>query len=108
MPPQFLPVSVEDVLGFLELVRKGAEVKAEDNVTELLKQLATDVRPLALGSVYRAKEQIRSLSQKLLGFHMGDNEKTKIDSIVTALTREFYSHDYLIGRREAKTCFNLR
>jgi hypothetical protein len=106
--PQFLPVSVEDVLGYMDLVRKEAGVKSEDNITELLKQLSIDVRPLALGSVYRAKEQIGMLSRKLLEFHMGADDKQRIDAIVVALTRELYSHDYIIGRREAKDLLGLQ
>jgi len=105
--PEFLPVSVEDVNGFLELIRKEARVNEENNIAELVKILASDVRPLALGSVYRAKEQIRMLSRKLLGFHIDQREHEKIEGIVAALTRELYSHDYVIGRREAKEVLGL-
>ncbi|MGA7783651.1 MAG: hypothetical protein WB997_03305 [Candidatus Acidiferrales bacterium] len=108
-PPQFLPVSVEDVIGFLDLVRKEAKVASEDNLTQLVQTLAADVRPLALGSVYRAKEQIKMLARKLLEFHMkGEAEKPKIDAIVAALTRELYSHDYVITRKEAKDLLGLK
>src|SRR5208337_1150406 len=66
-------------------------------------------RPLALGSVYRAKEQIKMLARKLLEFHMkGEGETAKIDGIVTALTRELYSHDYVITRTEAKNLLGLK
>lgn len=107
--PQFLPVSVEDVLGFLDLVRKEAKLEAPEHLTEVVKILASDVRPLALGSVYRAKEQIKMLARKLLEFHMqGDAQKAKIDAIVVALTRELYSHDYVITRKEAKDLLGLK
>ena len=107
-PPTFLPVSVEDVVGFMDLIRKEAKITNEGHITELVKLLASDVRPLALGSVYRAKEQIRMLSRKLLSFHMGDSEQAKIDGIIAALTKELYSHDYVIGRREAKEVLGLK
>ena len=108
-PPQFLPVSVEDVIGFLDLVRKEAKVTSEANMTQLMQTLASDVRPLALGSVYRAKEQIKMLARKLLEFHMkSDGEKAKVEGIVTALTRELYSHDYVISRKEAKNLLGLK
>lgn len=106
--PQFLPVSVEDVIGYLDLARKEGGLKEEALIAEVFKSLATDVRPLALGSVYRAKEQIRMLSRKLLGFHMGTGESAKIDAIVGALTRELYSHDYVIARKEAKDVLGLK
>jgi hypothetical protein len=108
-PKQFLPVSVEDVIGFLNLVREEAKIKSEENLTHLMKTLASDVRPLALGSVYRAKEQIKMLARKLLEFHMkSEAEKAKIEGIVTALTRELYSHDYVITRTEAKNLLGLK
>ncbi len=107
--PQFLPVSVEDVIGFLDLVKKEAGIQSEPYLTEVAKLLASDVRPLALGSVYRAKEQIRMLARKLLEFHMDrEAEKAKIDAIIAALTRELYSHDYVITRKEAKGLLGLK
>lgn len=106
--PEFLPVSVEDVNGFMELVRKEAGSAAENHMIDVIKLLANDVRPLALGSVYRAKEQIRMLARKLLSFHMGEKQSEKIEAIVAALTRELYSHDYVISRREAKDFLNLQ
>ena len=106
--PQFLPISVEDVIGFMNLVREEAGVKDEEYIAEVFKSLTADVRPLALGSVYRAKEQIRMLSRKLLGFHMDSSSSSKIDGIVGALTRDLYSHDYVIARKEAKDVLGLK
>lgn len=103
--PQFLPVSVEDVTAYLDLA-KEAGLKEEGNLAEVFKILSSDIRPIALGNVHRAKQQIKMLSEKLLGFHMDDKEK--IDSIVTKLVRELYSHDYLIGRTEAKNHIGLK
>jgi Serine dehydrogenase proteinase len=100
--PQFLPVSVEDVIGFIDLLREEGKLKEETSLTELLKALASDIRPLALGSVYRAKKLIGMLARNLLAIHMGPEDEAKIEKIVETLTRKLYSHDYLIGRREAK------
>ncbi len=108
-PPQFLPVSVEDVAGFLHFVRKGADINSEANLTGLLQTLASKVHPLALGTVYRATEQIKMLARKLLEFHLrGDADKAKIETIIAALTQELYSHDYVITRKEAKDLLGLR
>jgi len=98
---KFLPVSVEDVANFLELVRKEVGLKDEQFMAGALTHLCTRVSPLALGSVYRAREQIGMLARKLLALHIRDDER--ITRIVKVLTRELLSHDYLIGRREAKT-----
>jgi len=104
-PPQFLPVSVEDVSAYLELASE-AGLKSEGHIAEVFRTLSTDVRPLALGSVHRAKQQIKMLSEKLLSFHM--REKAQIDLIVSKLIRELYSHDYLIGRSEAQKQIGLK
>jgi hypothetical protein len=106
--PEVLPVSVEDVIGFMDLVRKEAKIGGEDNLTKLVETLAKDVRPMALGSVYRAKEQISMLAKKLLAFHMDSSQESQIDATVTSLTKDLYSHDYLIGRKEAKSLLGLK
>ena len=99
----------DPVAGFLDFVRKAAGVKSEASLTELLQTLASKVHPIALGTVYRAKEQIKMLARKLLEFHVtDDSEKPKIDTIIGALTQELYSHDYVITRKEAKDLLGLR
>lgn len=103
--PQFLPVSVEDVTAYLDLA-KEAGIKEEKNLADVFGALSSDIRPLALGNVHRAKQQIKMLSEKLLGFHMDDEKK--IEEIVSKLVRELYSHDYLIGRTEAKNHIGLK
>jgi hypothetical protein len=97
---QFLPVSVEDVVGFLDLARKEANLSGEESSRVVFEKLATDVRPMALGNVYRVREQIGMLARKLLRAQIKDDEKK--DSIVSIFTRERYSHDYLISRQEAR------
>lgn len=103
LPPQTLPVSVEEVIGYLNMAREAAEIKGESGLVSVFEKLTSDVRPVALGQVYRARTQIRMLSRKLLELHMsGEEEKTVVNSIVETLTEKLYSHDYLITRREAK------
>jgi hypothetical protein len=108
-PPNFLPLSVEDVVSFMDLVRDEAKISGEAHMAEIMKVLASDVRPIALGNVYRAKQQIGMLARKLLGFHIDpDREQSRINHIVETLTRKLYSHDYLVGRREAKEQIGLQ
>ena len=107
--PQLLPVSVEDVVAYLELAKQEAGLESEASMVEIFKKLSDNIQPMALGSVYRAKEQIKLLSKRLLCFHMDDEkEDKKIQTIIKALTRELFSHDYLIGRREAKETIKLK
>jgi hypothetical protein len=98
---QFLPVSVEDVANYFQLARKEAGLSDEQYMAVVLSHLAQRVSPLALGAVYRAREQIGMLASKLLNLHMGDQER--IGHVVKQLTRELLSHDYVISRREAKS-----
>lgn len=75
-------------------------MKDERHLAEVFGYLSARVNPLALGTVYRAREQIGMLATKLLSLHMKDEER--IVKIVKLLTRELLSHDYCISRREAK------
>lgn len=61
-----LPVSVEDMIGFLDLARKEIGLQTGESMVEVLKILADKVHPLALGAVYRAREQNSSLARRLL------------------------------------------
>jgi hypothetical protein len=103
-----VPVSVEDVMGFMDLATKGASLKEERSVLSVFDRLSSQVHPLTLGAVYRSREQIVALADRLLSFHMKDDAKKEDrERIVTRLTRELGSHDYLIGRTEAKTFLKL-
>ena len=106
--PQIVPISVEDVVGFLDLAREEAALKEERSLLSVFGQLSTQVHPLALGAVYRSREQIVNLADRLLAFHMeGEEQKDERERIVARLTRELGSHDYLIGRTEAKNVLKL-
>lgn len=94
-----LPVSVEDMIGFLDLARKEIGLKADESMVEVLRILADKVHPLALGAVYRAREQNSSLARRLLLSH--SNNEGKVNRIVKQLTQELPTHSYLIGRMEA-------
>lgn len=97
---QFIPVSVEDVANYIQLARKEVGLATEEQMAEVLAHLCQRVSPLALGAVYRAREQIGMLASKLLSLHIKDEDRIK--RIVKQLTRELLSHDYIINRREAR------
>jgi hypothetical protein len=106
--PQILPVNVEDVVGYLDLAKNEANLKTESALATVFQDLASKVHPLALGSVYRAREQIKLIATKLLKNRSKTEEnEEQIKKIVSALTRELYSHDYIIGRNEAKNLLKL-
>jgi hypothetical protein len=95
-----LPVSVEDMIGFLELARKEIGIKSEESMVNVLNILANKIHPLALGAVYRAREQNSSLAIRLLSSHL--DKEDVINKIVEQLTEKLPTHNYLIGRLEAK------
>lgn len=104
---QSVPVSVEDVIGYLDLAREEANIKDDNAMSNVFKELSSKVHPLTLGSVFRARNQIVMLATQLLMRHMGEEQSAKVKKIVGRLTRELYSHDYIIGRKEAKDILGL-
>ena len=59
---QLLPVSVESVAGFKSLLQEEWGIKGEEALTQVYKLLAERVHPLALGDVYRSRQQIERLA----------------------------------------------
>ncbi len=103
---QLLPVSVEDVIGYLKLAREEAGIKGDEGISKIMTVLSEKVHPMALGAVYRSREQIRLLARKLLTMH--EKDQKKIEKLVDMLTKELPSHQYLISRKEAKGEFGLK
>lgn len=98
-PDKRLPLSVEDVAGYIGLAKDEGQVGAEGLANVFLK-LANDVHPLALGRVKRARGQIQDLARKLLAKHMTNVDQ--MDRIIRVLCSEAGSHDYAIYRSEAR------
>lgn len=102
---QTVPINVEDVVGYLDIARNELGIKDEDLMQRVLDRLSQSVNPLALGAVNRSREQIGFLARTLLSQHMEDG--SKVDKIVETLSRRRFSHNYLIGRKEAKSSLGL-
>ena len=92
-------VSVEAVNGYLDAVRA---CKGEDGLEgKALLDLAKQVHPLVLGEIFRSRQQIRDLAQRLL--EPQNIASGKVKQIVEFLCSESGSHDYTINRREASS-----
>jgi len=105
-PPQTrLPISVEEVAGYFELAKKEFGIKKESELLQVFLKLSDSVHPLALGQVYRTRNQIQMLAERLLKFHMSD--KKKIKKIVSKLCSQSGSHDYTINSDEAQNDLGL-
>ena len=102
-----LPVNVEEVIGYLSLAREEGKITDDNAMASVFKDLSAQVHPLALGSVYRARAQIEMLATQLLTRHMGESKAGRVKDIVKKLTSELYSHDYIIGKKEAKETLEL-
>ncbi|MCK7046712.1 SDH family Clp fold serine proteinase [Enterobacter roggenkampii] len=94
-----LPVSVEEINGYLEVVKHDLNIKDDASLAQILLALSEKVHPLVLGKVYRAKAQIQMLARKLLSHQLTDSES--IEKIVSFLCSDSGSHDYTINRIEA-------
>lgn len=102
-PQNTLPINVEDVVSFIELAKREIELQEDSSLVAALDNLSkiSPCAPLALGAAYRVRPQIIRLATGLLKLHMGEQPQ-EIKRIVNFLAKELGSHDYLIGRKEAK------
>jgi len=99
MPGHTIPVSVEAINGYIELVKKEFGIANDQALAEVVKVLSEKIHPLVLGEVYRARAQIKMLANKLLDFHIPNENK---ENIVNFLCTDSGSHDYTINIQDAK------
>jgi len=109
-PQNRIPISVEDVMAYFDLAKKVG-IKEEKELTEIFKKFVESnpqIHPLALGNVNRTHNLIRILATRLLRSHRESIPDEEINKIVNYLTEKLYSHQYLIGRKEAKEDLGIR
>jgi Serine dehydrogenase proteinase len=92
-----VPVSVEAVRGYLDMVRNELQIKDSGQLTSVMIDLSNKIHPLVLGEIFRSRTQIRFLAEKLIRRQVTD--ETKIESIIQFLCADSGSHDYTINRR---------
>jgi hypothetical protein len=101
-------VSVESIQGFVELAKQEFGISSSSDMTSVLSSLASEVHPLVLGNVFRARSHIRMLANSLLEKQFGGRtEVDKIERIVSFLCSDSGSHDYTINRTEAREQLGL-
>ena len=98
-------VNVEDVNAFINLAKKEFNLSSEDSMRYAFNELCTNINPLVLGAVHRSREQIAFLATNLMREHTQDD--ARIAETVQTLTRERFSHDYIISRKEAKDVLKI-
>ena len=110
-PQAKIPISVEDVMAYFDLAENRIGIKNEQALTEIFKKFVEanpQIHPLALGNVNRVHNLIRILASRLLKSHKEPLAEAEIQRIVDFLTEKLYSHQYLIGRKEAKEDLDIK
>ncbi|MEW6607447.1 MAG: serine protease [bacterium] len=100
-PPIPIPLSVEDVKGFVEFAKKEMNIKRGKDFKDIYNKLSDKINPMVVGSVYRSKEQIKMLAKKLLNMHYPWYKIFKKKRIISFLCSDSGSHDYTINKTEA-------
>lgn len=99
-PNAKIPVSVEDVQAYITMAKNEFGIKDSESLAKVLVNLSDKIHPLTLGQVYKSRNQIKMLANKLLMWH--PVEEGKKEEIINFLCSESGSHDYSIRRKEAK------
>ncbi len=110
-PQGKIPISVEDVIAYFDLAKNKFGIKGDEDLTKIFnKFMESDpqIHPLALGNVNRIHNLIRILARQLLNSHKSSMKDEEIKKIVEYFTEKLYSHQYFIGRKEAKEDLGLK
>lgn len=100
-----IPISVEDVIAYFDLAKNKFGIKTDEDLTKIFNKFTESnpqIHPLALGNVNRTHNLIRLIAKRLLKSHKDPIKDEQIDKIVEYFTEKLYSHQYFIGRKEAK------
>jgi hypothetical protein len=110
-PQNKIPISVEDVMAYFDLAKNKFGIKNDEDLAKIFIQFIESnpqIHPLALGNVNRIHNLIRVLAKRLLKSHKSPMKEEDIEKIVDYFTEKLYSHQYFIGRREAKEDLGLK
>jgi len=110
-PQARIPISVEDVMAYFDLAKNKIGIKDEKELTEIFKKFIESnpqIHPLALGNINRVHNLIRILAKRLLKSHKNPMAEEEINKIVDYFTEKLYSHQYFIGRKEAKEDLGIK
>lgn len=103
-PQNRIPISVEDVMAYFDLAKIKFGIKGDEELSRIFTKFVESnpqIHPLALGNVNRIHNLIRILAKRLLKSHKIQLKEDEIEKIVDYFTEKLYSHQYLIGRKEA-------
>ncbi len=104
-PEGRIQISVEEVMSYFDLAKNKFGVKSDEKLADIFMKFmeaTPPIHPLALGNVNRTHNLIKVLAGRLLSSHARPMTKEKIASIIEHFTEKLYSHQYYIGRKEAR------
>lgn len=104
-PQNKIPISVEDVMAYFDLAKNKFGIKTDEDLTKIFNKFVESnpqIHPLALGNINRTHNLIRQLAERLLKSHVSKLREDEVKKIVDYFTEKLYSHQYFIGRKEAK------
>jgi len=110
-PQAKIPISVEDVMAYFDLAKNKFGIKNDEELANIFSKFIESnpqIHPLALGNINRIHNLIRMLAKRLLKSHKTPMKEEEIEKIVDYFTERLYSHQYFIGRREAKEDLGLK
>ncbi len=110
-PQNKIPISVEDVMAYFDLAKNKFGIKNDEDLTKIFNKFVESnpqIHPLALGNVNRTHNLIRILAKRLLKSHNSPMKEDEIEKVVDYFTEKLYSHQYFIGRKEAKEDLGVR
>jgi ClpP class serine protease len=110
-PQNKIPISVEDVIAYFDLAKNKFGIKTDAELTAIFNKFVEanpQIHPLALGNVNRTHNLIRLLAKRLLKSHKTVMRDDEIEKIVEYFTEKLYSHQYFVGRKEAKEELGLK
>ena len=110
-PQNKIPISVEDVMAYFDLAKNKFGIKNDEELSRVfIKFIESNpqIHPLALGNVNRIHNLIRILAKRLIKSHHIQPKEEEVEKIVDYFTEKLYSHQYFIGRKEAKEDLGLK
>jgi hypothetical protein len=110
-PQNRIPISVEDVMAYFDLAKNKFGIKSDAELTEIFKKFVDanpSIHPLALGNINRTHNLIKILAKRLLKSHSEAMKEEEIEKVIEFLTEKLYSHQYFIGRKEAKEDLGIK
>jgi len=90
----------EDLRNFLDFVKTDVGISDQEQLEKAFELICRDVGAIPIGVAKRSTQLALSMSEKLLGLHLGDTSRAR--AIAEALNRSFYHHGYPLGLSEAK------